>query len=101
MKLLNHSIKARVFWLLASFFALLIAAPVPVLHAQAPPLIDRELFFGDPEIAVVVEWSDIVADVLPEERLTVRLIADEESESERRVEFTCPTSLAYLIGDIT
>jgi len=24
---------------------------VPVLHAQSPPLIDRELFFGDPEIA--------------------------------------------------
>ena len=34
MKLLNHSIKAQVFWLLASFVALLIAAPVPVLHAQ-------------------------------------------------------------------
>lgn len=34
MKLLNHSIKARIFWLLASFVALLIAAPVPQLRAQ-------------------------------------------------------------------
>jgi hypothetical protein len=33
MKLLNHSIKARIFWLLASFVAVLIAAPVP-LQAQ-------------------------------------------------------------------
>ena len=34
MKLLNHSIKARMFWLLASFFAVLIAAPQPCLYAQ-------------------------------------------------------------------
>ena len=34
MKLLNHSIKARALWLLASFFAVLIAAPLPGLHAQ-------------------------------------------------------------------
>src|SRR5215213_6582631 len=34
MKLLNHSIKARILWLLASFFAVLIAAPLPGLHAQ-------------------------------------------------------------------
>ena len=34
MKLLKHSIKARIFWLLASFFALLIASPLPRLEAQ-------------------------------------------------------------------
>ena len=34
MKLLKHSIKARVFWLLASFMALLISSPLPGLHAQ-------------------------------------------------------------------
>ena len=34
MKLLKHSIKARVLWLLASCIALLIAAPMPGLHAQ-------------------------------------------------------------------
>ena len=37
MKLLNHSIKARILWLLASFFAVLIAAPLPGLHAQKVP----------------------------------------------------------------
>lgn len=34
MKLLNHSIKARVLWLLASFIAVLVASPLPGLHAQ-------------------------------------------------------------------
>src|SRR5215213_2802869 len=34
MKLLNHSIKARILWLLSSFFALLIASPLPSLQAQ-------------------------------------------------------------------
>jgi len=34
MKLLKHSLKARILWLFASFFALLIAAPVPRLYAQ-------------------------------------------------------------------
>jgi len=34
---------------LSIFVALLVI--VPVLHAQSPPLIDRELFFGDPEIS--------------------------------------------------
>ena len=34
MKLLKHSLKARVFWLLASCLALLISSPVPGLQAQ-------------------------------------------------------------------
>src|SRR6185437_4004093 len=34
MKLLNHSIKARILWLLASVLAILIAAPLPRLEAQ-------------------------------------------------------------------
>ena len=34
MRLLQHSIKARVFWLLASCLALLISSPVPGLQAQ-------------------------------------------------------------------
>ena len=34
MKLLNHSIKARILWLLASFVAVLIASPLPRLEAQ-------------------------------------------------------------------
>ncbi|HEU4835921.1 MAG TPA: hypothetical protein VFS90_15950 [Pyrinomonadaceae bacterium] len=34
MKLLNHSIKARILWLLASFITVLIASPLPRLQAQ-------------------------------------------------------------------
>jgi hypothetical protein len=34
MKLLKHSFKARIFWLLASCLALLISSPLPGLHAQ-------------------------------------------------------------------
>lgn len=34
MKLLNHSIKARILWLLASCAALLLSTPLPTLHAQ-------------------------------------------------------------------
>ena len=34
MKLLNHSIKTRVLWLLASCAALLLSTPMPGLHAQ-------------------------------------------------------------------
>ena len=34
MKLLNHSIKARILWLLASVIAILIASPLPRLEAQ-------------------------------------------------------------------
>lgn len=35
----------------ALFIALTLLAVAPLVHAQAPPLIDRELFFGDPEIS--------------------------------------------------
>jgi len=34
MKLLNHSIKARILWLLASCAALLLSTPLPGIHAQ-------------------------------------------------------------------
>lgn len=34
MKLLNHSLKARVFWLLATCLALLMSSPLPSLQAQ-------------------------------------------------------------------
>src|ERR1041385_9405946 len=33
------------------FIALTLLTVAPLVHAQTPPLIDRELFFGDPEIS--------------------------------------------------
>src|SRR6478609_2751714 len=51
---LRHSPAAagsRSFVLLLTIAALIVLAFAPLVQAQAPPLIDRELFFGDPEIA--------------------------------------------------
>lgn len=43
----------------------------------------------------VVEWGDIVHDVLPDNRLTVQL--QQSSDEGRSITFTCPDSLAYLL----
>jgi len=51
---------------------------------------------ADPKVVVVVEWSDLVENVLPDERLTIRLSSVAESETTRTVTITSPASLAYL-----
>lgn len=53
---------------------------------------------GDPGYVVIVEWSDIVKDVLPEDRLTISMQAI--SEDERVVTFEYPEALSYLIGSL-
>ncbi len=50
---------------------------------------------ADPEAVVLVEWGRIVEDVLPTERLTVRIKAT--SETGREFTFSYPDRLAYLI----
>lgn len=52
---------------------------------------------NDPTASVVVEWGDIVADVLPAARLTIAIKA--VGEEERVLTLTYPTSLAYLLED--
>jgi tRNA threonylcarbamoyladenosine biosynthesis protein TsaE len=50
---------------------------------------------GDPQYIVVVEWGEIVHDVLPSDRLTVRItLAGEEA---RRLTFEYPEKLSYLV----
>lgn len=50
---------------------------------------------GDPKAVVVVEWADVVEDVLPPERLTINLqITGEDS---RELTFRYPEKLTYLI----
>lgn len=49
----------------------------------------------DPKSAVVVEWGDIVADVLPVQRLTITIQAI--GELERELTFACPDPLAYIL----
>ena len=50
---------------------------------------------GDPKAVVAVEWSDIVQHVLPKKRLTVTLAL--AGETSRRLTFTYPAELSYLI----
>lgn len=50
---------------------------------------------SDPQAVVVVEWGDIVDNVLPADRLTVRLEAT--GENDRRLSFAYPEKLAYLV----
>ena len=52
---------------------------------------------GDPAYVVVVEWGDVVHDVLPAERLTVLLELDPADEDARKLVFSYPSSLAYLL----
>lgn len=49
----------------------------------------------DQQAIIAVEWADIIHDVLPVERLTVRITATDENE--RQLIYEYPESLAYLI----
>lgn len=62
-----------------------------------PGIITAELaeFIDDPKAVVAVEWSDIAKHVLPERRVTVRLILT--GEQSRQLQFSYPSELAYLI----
>ncbi len=49
---------------------------------------------GDPTYVTVVEWGEIVHDILPENRLTVAI--EQTVSGARMLTFTCPESLGYL-----
>jgi tRNA threonylcarbamoyladenosine biosynthesis protein TsaE len=53
----------------------------------------------DPKAVVAIEWAGIVEDVLPAERLTIRITAT--GETERTFEVTYPQKLAYLLESNT
>jgi len=50
---------------------------------------------GDSQYVVVVEWGDIVHDVLPEHRLTVHL--SRTGDESRKLTFVYPRDLGYLL----
>ena len=52
-------------------------------------------FVGDPAYVVIVEWGEVVKDVLPQKRLAVALAQTEDMG--RDVSLTLPKSLNYLI----
>jgi tRNA threonylcarbamoyladenosine biosynthesis protein TsaE len=64
---------------------------------DAPGVMADELaeVVGDKASVVVVEWSDIVTSVLPDERVTINLEAS--GEASRTLAFRYPEALAYLI----
>lgn len=53
---------------------------------------------GDPEGVVVVEWSDVVQNVLPKDRLSITITAT--SETDRSVTLEVPEPMAYLLEDV-
>ncbi len=55
---------------------------------------------NDPKVITVVEWSDIVKDVLPENRLTIELKLTEKSEDERQITITYPESRADVVKSV-
>jgi len=62
-----------------------------------PGIIAAELaeVVNDPQTVVVVEWADIVQDVLPAERLSLTI--EQTPEGTRRLYFRAPEHLQYLI----
>lgn len=60
-----------------------------IMTAELAEIID------DRQAVVAVEWSDIVQHVLPEKRVTVKLVST--GDTVRLLKFTYPPELAYLI----
>jgi len=65
-----------------------------------PGIVAHELHdaLDDPDAVAVIEWSDIVAHVLPAERLTIKLAASDENV--RQITITYPKSLQYLLENL-
>ncbi len=55
---------------------------------------------SDPMAVVVVEWGDIVEDVLPQKRLRVHIKSTGTVENQRKMEFKYPQQLTYLLENI-
>jgi tRNA threonylcarbamoyladenosine biosynthesis protein TsaE len=62
-----------------------------------PGIVKRELaeILDDPRSLAVIEWGDDVRGILPDEHLRVRIKAT--GDNSRRLEFSYPDSLSYLI----
>lgn len=53
---------------------------------------------GDEKAVIVVEWGDIVAGVLPEQHVELRLERTKDGEDARHIVCSVHENLAYLIG---
>ncbi len=63
-----------------------------------PGIVADELveFIHDPQVTVVVEWADIVADVLPADRLTITI--QQTPAGDRSITCKASERLAYLVA---
>lgn len=52
---------------------------------------------GKPESVVIIEWGDIVRQILPEDKLSITISA--ASENERKLVLSYPSIFRYLIPD--
>ena len=55
----------------------------------------NEYLFG--EGVCVIEWSDIIQEILPERIIDIRIYKTEEQNDSRRIEITMPDELAKLM----
>lgn len=53
---------------------------------------------GDSQTVTVVEWGDVVGHVLPDKRLGV--VLEQTPEGNRKITFSAPDSLKYLLKDL-
>ncbi|MBX4201536.1 tRNA (adenosine(37)-N6)-threonylcarbamoyltransferase complex ATPase subunit type 1 TsaE [Candidatus Saccharibacteria bacterium] len=49
---------------------------------------------------VVVEWADIVKDVLPESRLSIEFVPQADSQEARQVKFEYPEAMSRIISEV-
>lgn len=59
---------------------------------------ELEEVIDDTHAVIVVEWGDVVADVLPTNRLSVQISST--GEEERKLTLTYPPEIEYLIEDV-
>lgn len=50
----------------------------------------------DPRAVVVIEWGDVVGDVLPEKRITIYIEKSSSSDEGRHLEVSSPPEFAYI-----
>jgi tRNA threonylcarbamoyladenosine biosynthesis protein TsaE len=52
----------------------------------------------DPSYVIIVEWGDVVRNVLPERRMTIGI--EQIAEEARELRFSCPAELSYLMKGV-
>lgn len=66
---------------------------------QEPGVVAAELeeFIHDPKAVVAIEWGDIVEEVLPEDKIIIKL--ERTGETRRNIEVRYPEKLSYIVAE--